>query len=102
MPPFMQLELFSRGLKIMRSIFKTIIKYIFPPPSSVKKLEDVHQEEWYKILLETVQNLYESISRRIAAVLKAKMVQHHIHKEICIVSVVFQLFYLTPVCIFHI
>jgi hypothetical protein len=38
----------------------------FPPPASLKQPEDVLQEEWYKILLETVQNLYESISRRTA------------------------------------
>jgi flagellar biosynthesis/type III secretory pathway M-ring protein FliF/YscJ len=37
------------------------------------QLEDVIQEERYKIPLETVQNLYESIPRRIAAVLKAKV-----------------------------
>jgi hypothetical protein len=40
--------------------------------SSISKhLEDVLQEEWYKISLETVQNLYESIPRT-AAVLKAE------------------------------
>jgi hypothetical protein len=44
----------------------------FPPPTSLKQLEQVLQEEWYTILLESVQNLYESIPRRIAAVLKAK------------------------------
>jgi hypothetical protein len=44
----------------------------FPLPASLKQLEDVLQEEWYKIPLETVQNLYESIPRRIAAVLKAE------------------------------
>jgi hypothetical protein len=44
----------------------------FPPPTSLKQLEDVFQEEWYKIPLETVQNLYESIPRRIVAVLQAK------------------------------
>jgi hypothetical protein len=37
---------------------------------SLKQHEDVLQEEWYKIPLETVQNLYESIPR-IAAMLKA-------------------------------
>jgi hypothetical protein len=37
----------------------------------LKQIEDVLQEEWYKILMETVQNLYMSISR-IVAVLKAK------------------------------
>jgi hypothetical protein len=44
----------------------------FPPPTSLKQFEDVLQEEWYKIPLQTVQNLYESIPKRTAAVLKAK------------------------------
>jgi hypothetical protein len=39
---------------------------------SLKQLEGVLQEEWYKIPLETVQNLFESIPRMIEAVLKAK------------------------------
>jgi hypothetical protein len=43
-----------------------------PPPKSLKQLEDVLREEWYKIPLDTVHNLYEPISRRIVAVLKAK------------------------------
>jgi hypothetical protein len=44
----------------------------FPLPTSLKQLEDVHQKEWCKIPIDTVQNLYESIPRRTAAVLKAK------------------------------
>jgi hypothetical protein len=48
------------------------VNNIFPPPTSLKQLEDVLQEEWYKIPLETVQSLYESIPRKIAAVLKGK------------------------------
>jgi hypothetical protein len=44
----------------------------FPPPTSLNKLEDVFKEEWYKIPLKTVQNLYESSPGGIAAVLKAK------------------------------
>jgi hypothetical protein len=40
---------------------------------SLKRPEDVLQDEWYKILLETVRNLHESIPRRTAAVLKAKV-----------------------------
>jgi hypothetical protein len=44
----------------------------FPLPTSLKQLEDALQEGWYKITTETVQNLYESISRRIAALLNAK------------------------------
>jgi hypothetical protein len=44
----------------------------FPPPIHLKQLEDVLQEEWYKIPLETAQNLNESIARRTASVLKTK------------------------------
>jgi hypothetical protein len=44
----------------------------FPTPTSLKQLEDVLQEQQYKIPLETVQNSYEPIPRKIAAVLKAK------------------------------
>jgi hypothetical protein len=48
------------------------VRNIFPPPTSLKQHEDVLQEEWYKIPLETVQNLYESIPRWTVAVLRAK------------------------------
>jgi hypothetical protein len=48
------------------------VKNRFPPPTSLKQLENVLQEDWYKILIEAVKNLYESIPRRTAAVLKAK------------------------------
>jgi hypothetical protein len=53
------------------SVLETRVRNRFPLPTSLKQLEDVLQEEWYKIMLETVQNLYESIPRRIMAVLKA-------------------------------
>jgi hypothetical protein len=46
----------------------------FPSLISLKQLEDDLQEEWYKIPLETVQKLYESIQRITAAILKAKVV----------------------------
>jgi hypothetical protein len=52
------------------SVLETTVRYRFPPPTPLKELEDVLQEEWYKIPLETVQNL--SIPERTAAVLKAK------------------------------
>jgi hypothetical protein len=52
-------------------VLVTEVRNRFPPPTSLKQLEDVLPEEWRKIPLETVQNLYESIPR-IAAVLKAK------------------------------
>jgi hypothetical protein len=76
------------------------VRNIFPPPTSLKQLEDVLQEEWYKIPLETVQNLYEFISGRTAYVMKAKVVHHHINKEMYTVSVVFPLFCSNPVYFF--
>jgi hypothetical protein len=70
----------------------------FPPPS-LKQLEDVLQEEWYKIPLEIVQNLQKSIPRT-SAVLKTKMlVEHHINKERYTLPAVFPLFCPTPVYI---
>jgi hypothetical protein len=54
------------------SVLETRVRNIFPPPTHLKKLEDVLQEEWYKIPLGTVQILHESIPRRNAALFKAK------------------------------
>jgi hypothetical protein len=81
-PPFTQLEVFSHGLKSTKvnlniieplwSVLENRVRKRFPPPTSLKQLEEVLQEEWYKIPLETVKNLYESIPRRTATVLKAK------------------------------
>jgi hypothetical protein len=53
------------------SVLDTTVRKIFPPPASLMQPEDVLQEEWNIIPLETVQNLYESIPRT-SAVLKAK------------------------------
>jgi hypothetical protein len=95
MPPFTQLELFkswfeehegeelqqlpwpaqSPDLNIIEplwSVLETRVRNRFPPPTSLKQSEYILQEEWYKILLETAQNLFESIPRRTAAVLKEK------------------------------
>jgi hypothetical protein len=41
-------------------------------PTSLKQLEDEFKEEWNKIPLGTVQNMYESIPGRMTSVLKAK------------------------------
>jgi hypothetical protein len=54
------------------SVLETRVRNRFLPPISLKQLEDVLQEAWYKVSQETVKNLYESIPRRITAVLKAK------------------------------
>jgi hypothetical protein len=51
------------------SVWETGVRNRFPLPTSRKQLEDDLQEEWYKIPLETVQNLYESIPRRTAGVM---------------------------------
>jgi hypothetical protein len=53
------------------SVLKIRVGNRLPPPASLKQLEDVLQEEWYKIPLKTVQNLYESTARRTAAVFTA-------------------------------
>jgi hypothetical protein len=53
------------------SVLETRLRNRFAPPTSLKQPEDVLQE-LYKISLETVQNMYRSIPRRTAAVLKAK------------------------------
>jgi hypothetical protein len=54
------------------SVLESGVRNRFPPPTSLKQLEDVPQEELYKIPLQTVRNLYEIIPRETASVLKAK------------------------------
>lgn len=44
----------------------------YPPPSSLQELQQFLQEEWCKIPLTTIQKLYDSIPRRLEAVLNAK------------------------------
>jgi hypothetical protein len=51
------------------SVLETRVRNRFPPPTSLKQLEYVLQDEWYKIPLETVQNLYEPIPRRTVVLL---------------------------------
>jgi hypothetical protein len=121
MSPFTQLELFSNGVRsmkvnfqhltwpaqslelsiteLLRPVLETRVGNRFPPPATLKQLEDILQEELYKIQLETARNLYKTIPRRIAAVLQEKVVWHRLSKEMCTVSVVFPLFCPTPVCL---
>ena len=54
------------------SILEIQVRSRFLPPSSLKELEGVLTEEWAKIPLETIHNLFESIPRRIEAVIAAK------------------------------
>jgi hypothetical protein len=54
------------------SVLEARVRNRFQPPTFVEQLENDLQEELYKIPLETVQNLYEPIPRRIVGVLKTK------------------------------
>jgi hypothetical protein len=82
------------------SVLETGVKNRLQPPTSLKKLEDVLREEWYKTPLQTVQNLHEFIARWSQAVLKAEEVHRHINKEVCTVSVAFPLVCPAPVYIY--
>jgi hypothetical protein len=79
-------------IKPLWSVLETRVRNTFPPLTFLKQFEDVLQEEWYKIPVETVRNLYESIWKRAVAVMKAEGGQDHINKEMYTVSVVFLLF----------
>jgi hypothetical protein len=41
---------------VLWSVLESKVGCIFPPPSSLRQLEDVFQEVWYNIPLETVLN----------------------------------------------
>ena len=47
------------------SDLESVVRSRFPPPQSLKQLEDVLYEERYNITLEIIQILYESIPKRI-------------------------------------
>ena len=53
-----------------RSVSEGKVRSRFPPPRPLQQLDGVH-EEWYNIPLETIQNFYVSIPRKIQAVLQA-------------------------------
>jgi hypothetical protein len=57
---------FLNIIETLGSVLKARVRNRFPSPTSLKQLEDVLQEECYKIPLQTVH------SKKIAAVLKAK------------------------------
>jgi hypothetical protein len=54
------------------SALEARVKKRFPPSTYLKQFKDVFQEEEYKIPPQIVQNLYESILRKVVAVLSAK------------------------------
>ena len=53
------------------SVLESNLRARYPPPSSLTELANVLQEEWYKIPLQIIQDLYLSIPRRLQAVLQA-------------------------------
>jgi hypothetical protein len=61
-----------KSLKHCGQFRRLRVRNRFPPPASLKQLEDVLQEEWYKIPLDIILNLYDSILRWVVATLKAK------------------------------
>jgi hypothetical protein len=90
----------SADLNIMEPVWSVLearVKNRFPPPTSLKQLEDVHQEEWYKILLETIQTATSPIQERLRLCWRPKVVQHNINKDMCGASVVFPLFCSTSI-----
>ena len=65
-------------------IFREYGEKQFPPPSSLKQLEDVLHEQRYNIPLETCQNFYNSIQKGYKLYYKQMLAQLHINKEIWI------------------
>lgn len=64
----------SPDLNIIEPVWSVLEKKVrdrYPPPSSLPELASILQEEWYKIPLKTIQDLYLSIPRRLQAVLDA-------------------------------
>jgi hypothetical protein len=70
--PWQAQSLGLNNIEPLWSVLTTRVGNEFPLQTSLKQLEGILQEGWYKILLETLQNLFVSIPRMIAAVLTAK------------------------------
>ena len=54
-------------IESLLSVLESGVRSRFPPPSSLKQLDVLH-EEWYSSPLETVQNIHDSVPRGIQAV----------------------------------
>jgi hypothetical protein len=59
----------------MWSVLGSMVRSRVHPPSSLKQLQDIPQEEWYNIPLQSIQNLHNSIPKKIQAVLQPKVTQ---------------------------
>jgi transposase len=71
-------------IEALWSVLMTRVRNRFPPPTSLKQLEDILHEERYKILLETVQNLTTLLKEGQ----RLYMFQHHINKAMCSVVII--------------
>jgi hypothetical protein len=87
-------------LKPLWSVLESEVRSRFPPPSSLKQLEDVLNEVSCNIPLETVHNLYQSVPRRVQAVLRANVGPAPYYKK-CVPSHLSPLFCPSPVSYTH-
>ncbi|KAF2352775.1 hypothetical protein FHG87_016467 [Trinorchestia longiramus] len=65
---------FLGHLNIIEPLWSTLewkVRGCYPVPSSLSELTTALQEEWYTILLASIQELYLPIPRRLQAVLNA-------------------------------
>ena len=58
-------------LEPLWSVLESGMRSRFPPPSSLKALQDALNEVLCNIALQTVHNLYQPVPRRIQAILQA-------------------------------
>jgi len=61
----------GNNIEPLWSVLESRMRIRVPPPSSLKKLEDVLREEWHSVPMETVQDLCKSVHRSIQGVLQA-------------------------------
>ena len=65
----------------MRAVSESTVRSRNPPPPSLKGLEDVFHKEQYSISMETIQNLHETIPRKVQAVFRQMVAQLPFNKE---------------------
>jgi len=70
-------------IESLLSVLESRVRSRFPPPSSLKQLEDVLHEEWYSSPLETVQNIHDLFQEGYK-LLQALVAELCINKEMCI------------------
>ena len=66
------------------SVLESLAGSRLPPLSSLKQPGDVLRQEWYSIPVEVIQNLGESILRKIKLYYRQMVAHLRINKEMCI------------------